>query len=336
MTKTITNAEETLGQGTSKRVLQNYRKKIDALFSDIEALNNEYLALIDDDVEFEEASTWITNVEAKLFLITAAIDDELEQRIDEASSISSFVSAHKIAERMSASIGPEAIPEYRTEVALEPTSPTGVCPPGSSSAMPEPPSPCPVVIPPQEKGPNTAIFKELTPVAHEVKQAKAHQAKQENLSFDSWIDKLDPHAQEMPIDELNSFADTLISLHLKLESYGGEPLKYQDFITSFRHQVHERRSLDDSTKFIHLLSHLNGPPRIAVEGLPRNSFGYKSALQTLKDTFGDPVTISRAYIERAIKGDPISQKDPIGLRNYYYELCSTNMGCIKKMAKGSL
>ena len=277
-TKTYNIVEKYIGNNRSKRLLRSYREKFDVMFTELQKLNEEISKNTADENEFEEVCSWLVPYEEKYEIITSSIDDELDQRADEAPTLSTF--ARSAIENLQ-------ISEQ-----------------GENNEK---------IIPPE--------INCQEPIDDEINE----NVQQENKSipskaFDDWVDTGNVDTNNILSKPTAELSDTLVGLNLRLDTFDGEPLKYQGFMTSFKHQVHDRQSFTSCAKMAHLLNHLSGPAKLAVEGFPVDERGYLQSLKVIKDLFGNKALVSRAYIDRVTKGPQISLKDNTKIRTFYHEL----------------
>ena len=124
-------------------------------------------------------------------------------------------------------------------------------------------------------------------------------------SFDGWIDELEEfHETCLPVavHEM-SVAEALYKLEedipiLKLTAFNGNPLRYVEFIEQFKIHIHNKRHLTDNMRMVQLKMHVAGDAAHTISGLGSQGIMYATALKTLKDHFGQPSVIARAFISK--------------------------------------
>ena len=153
--------------------------------------------------------------------------------------------------------------------------------------------------------------------------------------FDSWIDDLQEYQETVLVGSDNELtvAEALFRLEasrdvpsLELGKFSGDPLSYVNFIDSFRIHVHEKRHLSDNVRMMQLKMHLTGNAEKCISGLGSAGLMYPSALKLLKEQFGQPSVIARAWIDSLIKGEKLDMGDRNGLRELSIDLvncCAT-------------
>lgn len=99
--------------------------------------------------------------------------------------------------------------------------------------------------------------------------------------------------------------------------FSGDPLKFIDWKISFTALV-DQRPLPVSEKMLYLKNYLAGEARKAIEGFFfRNSEdAYQGAWAILRDRYGSPFVVQRAFRERLAKWPKITANDPLALRQF--------------------
>ena len=159
-------------------------------------------------------------------------------------------------------------------------------------------------------------------------------------TIDGWIDNLVIGQETVVVPDLhqNSSFDTLARAiigiegerdlpHITLPVFNGGALSWPKFVEQFHAQVHCRPGISDTRRMDLLQSHLTGDAKKLVQGLGYSGRHYALTLKELKAAFGHPVTVSRAYIERATSGPVIASSDPASLREFYVSIrdCVTTL-----------
>ncbi|KAL0148099.1 hypothetical protein M9458_056569 [Cirrhinus mrigala] len=99
-------------------------------------------------------------------------------------------------------------------------------------------------------------------------------------------------------------------------TFSGDPLKFIDWKLSFSTLI-DRKSIPAGEKMFYLKTYLGGEARKAVEGFfYRNSEdAYKGAWKVLKERYGNPFIVQRAFREKLMKWPKIVN-DPVALREF--------------------
>ena len=102
-----------------------------------------------------------------------------------------------------------------------------------------------------------------------------------------------------------SIADALYKLEaskdipaIKLVPFNGSPLQYVEFVEQFRIHIHDKPHLKDDTRMVQLRRHVTGDAERTISGLGSQGIMYATALKTLKENFGQPSVIARAFIRK--------------------------------------
>ena len=85
---------------------------------------------------------------------------------------------------------------------------------------------------------------------------------------------------------------------IKLVPFIGSPLQYVEFVEQFRIHIHDKPHLKDDTRMVQLRMHVTGDAERTISGLGSQGIMYATALKTLKENFGQPSVIARAFIRK--------------------------------------
>jgi hypothetical protein len=115
----------------------------------------------------------------------------------------------------------------------------------------------------------------------------------------------DPMIQmlELSRQQLQSQVDCMRLPPTDLIKFDGNPLKYWQFIKLFTSVV-DKDTVSDDEKLTRLHQFTEGKAREAITHClysVNSSLGYRNALERLKDRFGNPHTISQAWVEKILK-----------------------------------
>ena len=161
----------------------------------------------------------------------------------------------------------------------------------------------------------------------------------DDARFDSWIDKLIEFKETEIIRATQdmSMADVLYRLeaskdipHIELIKFDGNPLKYVEFIETFKIHVHEKHYLSDDMRMAQLKMHLTGEAEKAISGLGCGGVMYATALKIVKEQFGQESIIARACINRLTKGSKIAGNNRQGLRDLSHDIVNS-IAVLKRM-----
>lgn len=99
--------------------------------------------------------------------------------------------------------------------------------------------------------------------------------------------------------------------------FAGDPLKFVDFKMSFTILI-DRKPIPVSEKMLYLKSYLTGEAHKAVEGFFYRSSedAYEGAWSVLKDRYGNPFVVQKAYRDKLMKWAKIGPNDCLALRDF--------------------
>ena len=100
-----------------------------------------------------------------------------------------------------------------------------------------------------------------------------------------------------------------ISTHPKLPSiqlptFPGDLGEYESFIDQFQAQIGCRTDLEPVTKLQYLKAQLKGRALDLIKGFTSVSDNYQSALDTLKETYGDDEKIKHCILQKVVRLEP--------------------------------
>ena len=147
--------------------------------------------------------------------------------------------------------------------------------------------------------------------------------------FDSWIDDLIEFKETVLPNEVSnmSVAEALYKLeaskdipNIKLMKYDGDPLNYVEFIERFKLLIHDKPHLSDDMRIAQLKMHVTGKAERTISGLGSQGKMYATALKTIKEQFGQPSVIARAYITKLIDKPKIQNSDRQTLQELSFDV----------------
>lgn len=114
-------------------------------------------------------------------------------------------------------------------------------------------------------------------------------------------------AQVKDTDQTNLLLDVLSLPKVELEPFNGDPLVYNEFISIFDENVHNK-SINDSLKLTRLLQFTTGEAKDAIRhcSLIGGTAGYRKARKLLSTRFGNSYTISHTILDNLKNGKSVS------------------------------
>ena len=94
---------------------------------------------------------------------------------------------------------------------------------------------------------------------------------------------------------------------LTLPTFKGDVLEFSSYWELFQANVHNLTSLNDVQKFSYLKTTLEGEPATLIANLEMTSRNYNTAIETLKDGFGDKHRIIEAHYRKLLSLEPKSE-----------------------------
>ena len=166
-------------------------------------------------------------------------------------------------------------------------------------------------------------------IASDISKSKANYNLSSPRSFDSWIDNLSEFTETIVSanDSEMSIAEALYKLEaskdiptIKLMKYDGSPLTYVEFIDRFKLLIHDKPHLSDDVRMAQLKMHLVGRAERVISGLGSQGAMYATALKTIKEHFGQPSVIARAYITKLVDNQKIQTNDRQSLQELSFDV----------------
>ena len=108
--------------------------------------------------------------------------------------------------------------------------------------------------------------------------------------------------------------------NIKLMTYDGEPLRYVEFIERFKLHIHDKPHLSDDVRMAQLKMHVTGKADRTISGIGSQGIMYATALKTIKEQFGQPSVIARAYITSLIDKLKIQNNDRQALQELSFDV----------------
>ena len=102
---------------------------------------------------------------------------------------------------------------------------------------------------------------------------------------------------------------------LTLNTFNGDPKRWQQWWDSFCVAVHENSAISTVEKFTYLRSLVEGSAAMAISGLQLTSANYDAALEVLKERFAQKQIIINSHMESLLKLKPVNAMSDIkGIR----------------------
>ena len=93
-----------------------------------------------------------------------------------------------------------------------------------------------------------------------------------------------------------------------------------EFVEQFRIHIHDKSHLKDDTQMVQLRMHVTGEAEHTISGLGSQGIMYATALKTLKENFGQPSVIARAFIRKITERRKIQPDDRQALREFSLDM----------------
>ena len=117
-----------------------------------------------------------------------------------------------------------------------------------------------------------------------------------------------------------SIADALYKLEASKDiPFNGSPLQYVEFVEQFRIHIHDKLHLKD-TRMVQLRMHVTGDVERTISGLGSQGVMYATALKMLKENFGQPSVIARAFIRKITERRKIQPDDRQALHEFSLDM----------------
>ena len=108
--------------------------------------------------------------------------------------------------------------------------------------------------------------------------------------------------------------------NINLMTYDGEPLRYVEFMERFKLHIHDKPHLSDDVRMAQLKMHVTGKAESTISGIGSQGIMYATALKTIKEQFGQPSVIARAYITSLIDKPKIQNNDRQALQELSFDV----------------
>lgn len=93
-----------------------------------------------------------------------------------------------------------------------------------------------------------------------------------------------------------------------------------EFIEQIKIHIHDKRHLTDDMRMVQLKMHVTGDVARTISGLGSQGIIYATALKTLKDHFGQPSVITRAFISKITERKKIHPNHRQSLRDFSIDI----------------
>ena len=119
----------------------------------------------------------------------------------------------------------------------------------------------------------------------------------------------------------------------ELFKFDGNPMYYTRFVMNFEASIESKKLLSTASKLLLLIQHCEREVRKLIEycAMLEPELGYKRAKEVLRDNFGRPNEIARAYIDKLSTGPLIKADDVNGLVKFARDVeeCSVTLSHLK-------
>ena len=102
--------------------------------------------------------------------------------------------------------------------------------------------------------------------------------------------------------------------------YDGNPLTYVEFIERFKLLIHDKPHLSNDVRMARLKKDLIGRAERVISGLGSQGTMYATALKSIKEHFGQPSAIARAYITKLVDKQKIQNHDRQSLQELSFDV----------------
>jgi len=125
---------------------------------------------------------------------------------------------------------------------------------------------------------------------------------------------------------------------IKLVPFNGSPLRYVEFIEQFRIHIHDKPHLKDDTRMVQLRMHVTGEAERTISGLGSQGIMCTTTMKMLKENFGQPSVIARAFIRKITERRKIQLDDRQALRESSFDMinCLATLRQINYFANDNL
>ncbi len=96
----------------------------------------------------------------------------------------------------------------------------------------------------------------------------------------------------------------IVKSMIQLPTFSGDLEEYESFTDQFQAQIGYKTDLQPVTKLQYLKSQLKGRALDLIRGFTSVSDNYQSALDTLKETYGDEEKIKHCLLQKIINLEP--------------------------------
>ena len=108
---------------------------------------------------------------------------------------------------------------------------------------------------------------------------------------------------------------------LTLQSFDGDPTKWQSFWDGYSSSVYKNKTLSDIDKFNYLKGCLTGQASNAIEGIQLTGENLTSAIEILKDRFAQPQILISSYMNNLLHFSKVGNVENVSkLRSLYDQL----------------
>ena len=343
--------DKTKTAGSSTSVLHAMKDRVNNQLTKLQTAHDNYLALLEDDEEMNEAEGWFDDYFTKAVEALEYIDTKLQSaqvQLKSTIQLNTSTQSSDDAVHPSTSKSPETTSESSgstsTQSSVDTAHPsTSKSPEATSESSGSTESSA--VTSPQKKDAVNETYRSVdgigqqevaetsqpaSSVSSQTLNASAPSFDPSNstrqVSIDAWIDSL-VIGKETVIAPLSASGDVATALarlelerelpRIELPTFDGSPIAWPRFIEQFYVQVHSRYGINDARRMDILQSHVRDNAKRLIDGLGYSSQNYAKSLKELKFAFGHRIMVAQAYVNAIINGNVIPSGNASALRDFY-------------------
>ncbi|XP_054716907.1 uncharacterized protein LOC129226330 [Uloborus diversus] len=118
---------------------------------------------------------------------------------------------------------------------------------------------------------------------------------------------------------------------LNIQKFYGDCTQFYSFYNTFKVSIHENETLSKTEKFNYLKSYLGGPAANAIAGFEISDENYDSALQILKERFGQKDVIINSHVNKLLNLSPVYKITDIPKLKRIHNEIEVNVRCLSAL-----
>ncbi|XP_054706599.1 uncharacterized protein LOC129216409 [Uloborus diversus] len=118
---------------------------------------------------------------------------------------------------------------------------------------------------------------------------------------------------------------------LNIQKFYGDCTQFYSFYNTFKVSIHENETLSKTEKFNYLKSYLGGPAANAIAGFEISDENYDSALQILKERFGQKDVIINSHMNKLLNLSPVYKITDIPKLKRIHNEIEVNVRCLSAL-----